>query len=286
MRIPFLALTPACVLLGFGSGVWTSGNISIFRLCLAFAGALAAHVSVNALNEYFDFRSGLDFRTIRTPFSGGGGTLPEKPEKAYLALITGGASFAVVCAIGVYFLYVVGVFLLPLGLLGLLIVFSYTIWIIRNPFLTLVAPGVGFGLIVMGTDFVLTGGYSCTAVFSSLVPFFLVSDLLLLNQFPDVAADRSVGRKTFPVVAGRKKSAILYGVILLLAYLAIIAGVYLRCLPETSLMGLASLTIAVPTFRGVIRYAGTVTRLVPYLGLNVIVILTTQALVAGGLLVG
>ena len=139
---------------------------------------------------------------------------------------------------------------------------------------------------VMGTDFVLTGGYSWTAVFSSLIPFFLVSDLLLLNQFPDVDADRSVGRETFPIVLGRKKSAILYGGFLVLAYVAIIAGVYFRCLPRTSLMGLASLAIAVPTCRGVIRYADNVTKLMPYLGLNVIIILTTQVLVAVGLLVG
>lgn len=39
---------------------------------------------------------------------------------------------------------------------------------------------------VMGTHFALTGEYSATAGLASLVPFFLVSDLLLLNQFPDV----------------------------------------------------------------------------------------------------
>jgi 1,4-dihydroxy-2-naphthoate octaprenyltransferase len=287
MRIPFLALTPACVLLGFGSAVWTSGRVSAFHLALAFVGALAAHVSVNALNEYSDFRSGLDFKTIRTPFSGGSGSLPEKPEKAPLALITGLTAFAVVCAVGAYFVWVAGLFLLPLGLLGLIIVFSYTDWIVRNPFLTLIAPGLGFGpLMVMGTDFVLTGGYSWTAVFSSLIPFFLVSDLLLLNQFPDVDADRSVGRRTFPIVAGRKNGAILYGIFLVLTYVSIIAGVYFRFLPRTSLLGLASLVIAVPACRGVIRYADNVTKLMPYLGLNTIIVLMTQVLVAVGLLVG
>jgi 1,4-dihydroxy-2-naphthoate polyprenyltransferase len=48
---------------------------------------------------------------------------------------------------------------------------------------------------VMGTDFVLTGEYSWTAFIASLVPFFLVSDLLLLNQFPDALPDQRIGRK-------------------------------------------------------------------------------------------
>jgi len=43
---------------------------------LALLGAFLAHVSVNTLNEYYDFKSGLDLETIRTPFSGGSGALP------------------------------------------------------------------------------------------------------------------------------------------------------------------------------------------------------------------
>ena len=74
-----------------------------------------------------------------------------------------------------------------LGLAGLLLVFGYTIWFTRDPYLCLIAPGLGFGpFMVMGTHFVLTGNYAWTAFIASLIPFFLVSNLLLLNQFPDV----------------------------------------------------------------------------------------------------
>ncbi len=47
---------------------------------LVLLGALAAHGAVNALNEYADYRSGLDLRTARTPFSGGSGTLVDHPQ--------------------------------------------------------------------------------------------------------------------------------------------------------------------------------------------------------------
>jgi 1,4-dihydroxy-2-naphthoate octaprenyltransferase len=254
---------------------------------LALIGAICAHISVNAFNEYFDFRSGLDSRTERTPFSGGSGTLPQRPNLARLALGTALLTFAITGLIGIYFLRVRGLSLLPLGILGLLAVVAYTPWLARYPVLCLIAPGLGFGtLMVMGTHFVLTGKYSGMAFFASLVPFFLVSDLLLLNQFPDVEADRSVGRRHFPIVIGRRASSLIYGTFLLSAYLAIILGVCLGYLPRTSLIGLVTIVIAAPTGVGAYRYAEDVQQLTPYLGLNVIINIATPALVAVGLLVG
>ena len=186
MRVPFLILTPACVLLGLGTATRSSGHIRVIQFIFLLIGAVAAHISVNAFNEYFDFRSGLDFRTSRTPFSGGSGTLPLSPSLAQQALRTAIATFAITILIGLYFLMLRGLLLLPLGLFGLLIIVAYTPWMARNPFLCLIAPGLGFGpLMVMGTHFALTGEYPWTAFVASLVPFFLVNDLLLLNQFPD-----------------------------------------------------------------------------------------------------
>ena len=80
MRLPFLALPPVCVLLGLGSAIWTQAEINWFHFVLVLIGALAAHISVNAFNEYFDFKSGLDATTSRTPFSGGSGRLQKNPE--------------------------------------------------------------------------------------------------------------------------------------------------------------------------------------------------------------
>lgn len=287
MRIPFLILTPACVFLGFGSAVWTSGAVNLFYLILVLIGAISAHVSVNALNEYADFKSGLDFKTSRTPFSGGSGTLPRRPEKARVALVTGITAFAIMGLIGLYFVYAIGLMLLPLGVLGALIILSYTIWLTRNPLLCLIAPGLGFGpLMVMGTGFVLTGGFSWTAFVSSLVPFFLVSNLLLLNQFPDVEPDRRVGRRHFPIVSGKRISTLIFGVFLFASYLSIAVGVYLKHLPRASLIGLFSIVVAVPTLAGVFRWAADTKRLLPYMGLNVTIVIATPILVAIGLLVG
>lgn len=287
IRAPFLVLAPVCVLLGIGTAVWTRGQIDVLHAVLAFVGAVAAHISVNALNEYADFRSGLDFKTQRTPFSGGSGTLPANPEMARYALGIGLTTLTLTGLIGLYFLYVWGLGLLPLGLLGLVAIVSYTSWVTRYPVLCLITPGLGFGMfMVMGTDFVLTGNYSWTVFVASLVPFFLVNDLLLLNQFPDVEADRSIGRRHYPIVIGQQASSIIYGVFLLLAYLSIIAGVLLDLLPTASLLGLVALIIAMPTAVGAYRYAEDMEKLMPYLGFNVLLNILTPILVAIGLFIG
>ena len=287
MRISFLLLTPVCVLLGSGTAFWTCGHVNVLYFSLAFIGALSAHISVNSLNEYFDFKSGLDFKTRRTPFSGGSGTLPENPNMARQALGTGLITFGITASIGIYFLIVRGLLLLPLGLFGLLLVFFYTNCFTRDPLLCLIAPGLGFGpLMVMGTDFVLTGAYSLTTFIASLVPFFLVSDLLLLNQFPDVEADREAGRQHFPIVVGPRVSSLIYGAFLLLAYVSIIFGFYFEDLPRFTLLGLLTVPIAVAAFYGAYRHGENIKKLLPFMGLNVIIIILTPVLVATGLFIG
>jgi len=286
MRLPFLVLPPVCVALGAGTAVWTQGHINVLHLIAAFVGAVAAHISVNALNEYFDFRSGLDLKTRPTPFSGGSGTLPANPGAARLALTTGLVSLGLTALIGIYFVIVWGWGLLPLGLVGLATIAAYTVWLTHSPLLCLLAPGLGFGtFMVMGTDFALSGNYTWTAFVASLVPFFLVSDLLLINQFPDVEADREVGRRHLPIILGRRKSSLIYGAFLLGAYLSIVVGWLLDLLPAAALLGLLTLPLAVPTALGAYRHADDMEQLVPYLGRDVLIVVLTPLLAAIGLFI-
>jgi 1,4-dihydroxy-2-naphthoate octaprenyltransferase len=287
IRLPFLILTPACYSLGLAAAVWTSRGVDPIHAVLALVGALAAHISVNTLNEYYDFKSGLDATTRKTPFSGGSGTLQEHPDLSQQVLATGLIALALTGLIGMYFLSLRGSSLLPFGLLGLIVILAYTPLLTRSPLLCLITPGTGFGLlIVMGTNFVLTGEYTWTAFIASLVPFFLVNNLLLLNQFPDVEADRAVGRRHLPITIGRKASSVIYGIFLLGAFLAIVMGVLLDYFPKASLLGLGTLLLAVPALRGAIRYAEDIPKLIPSLGQNVLINILTPVLVAIGLFVG
>lgn len=286
-RVPFLTLPPVVTLLGLSTAVWrTGGQVNYGYFLLALIGGLAAHISVNALNEYHDYKTGLDALTQRTPFSGGSGTLQARPDLASKALGLGVFSALVVILIGAFFLWKLGWGIVPLGVLGLLVVIAYTPWLTHSPLACLIAPGLGFGLLmVMGTDYVLTGSYSLAAFWASLVPFFLVNNLLLLNQFPDVEADKQVGRRHYPMVIGRKKSAIIFGVQLALAYLAIILGVVLGYLPWPTLLGLITLVIAIPTYQGVRAHADDMEKIVPLMGKNVLINLATPLLMAAGLFI-
>ncbi len=286
MRVPFLILTPACVLLGIATAVRSGAQINPVHVLLVLASAVCTHISVNALNEYDDFKSGLDARTQRTPFSGGSGTLPANPGIAKIALTTALVSLCIVALTGLYFTWLRGFALLPLGLLGMFVIVAYTPWLTRNPLLCLIAPGLGFGpLMVMGTHFALTGHYSWTAFAASLVPFFLVSNLLLLNQFPDVEADKTVGRRHFPILIGRRLSSFIFSTFLLLTYATILVGVLLSILPPWSLLGLATLYLAIPLLKGSITHAEDIQKLVPFMGNNVLVNLLTPVLVAVGLFI-
>lgn len=286
MRVPFLVLPPACVALGAGTAVWTGGEIKIVHLILAFIGAVAAHISVNAFNEYFDFKSGLDQHTVPTPFSGGSGTLAAHPEAARTALISASTALGVAALVGIYFLVVWGPAILPLGLLGMILIVIYTPWLTHVPFLCLVAPGLGFGpMMTMGTDFALTGTYTWTAFIASLVPFFLLVNLLLLNQFPDVDADRSVGRRNYPMVVGRKNAAYIFAASMAGVYLSLIVGWALNLLPAWALLGLGTLPLGVITVTGAFRYADNLEKLVPYMGFNVILNIVTPILAAIGLFI-
>lgn len=287
MRLPFLILTPACVVLGLATAMWTNGSVNWFHFILVLIGAAAAHISVNVFNEYFDFKSGLDQNTTRTPFSGGSGRLPENPELEKATLIMAWVFMALIVGLGVYFGFEVGLGIIPLGLLGLAIIYFYTGWITRFPLLCLIAPGLGFGpLMVMGTDFVLTGSYSWTAFLASLVPFFLVSNLLLLNQFPDVEADQNIGRKHYPIQIGKVKSSRIYLAFLFLPFVAIVFGILSGQFPLTSLIGFLSLILAIPITRGVLAHAEETEKLIPTMGQNVIINLVMPALVAFGIIIG
>jgi 1,4-dihydroxy-2-naphthoate octaprenyltransferase len=287
MRLPFVILAPACALIGLGTAYLQTKHINWFYFILAAAAAVLAHISVNAFNEYFDYKTEVDTRTQRTPFSGGSGTLQAHPELSKATLTLSWTSLIIVGLIGLYFCSIWGWQALPIGIMGLILLYGYTAWMVYQPVLCLIAPGLGFGpLMVLSVHFALTGTFTWQALIASFVPFFLVSNLLLLNQFPDVEADQSVGRKHFPILVGRKVSGYIYVAFLLAAYLVVILGVSFGFLPRFSLLALLTLVVSVQIIRSVLANSENIPSLIPAMGQNVIVNLLTPVLLAIGLFIG
>jgi 1,4-dihydroxy-2-naphthoate octaprenyltransferase len=279
MRPPFLILTLACVFLGFCTSFATGALIDDTLLALIFIGAMSAHISVNMLNEYHDFKSGLDFKTKKTPFSGGSGALPDNPKIANIVLFFGLFALFVTITIGIYFITIVGNAILPIGLVGLVIIITYTQWLNRMPLLCLIAPGLGFGLLmVVGTHIVLTFEYSLLVWQVSLIPFFLINNLLLLNQYPDMQADASVGRNTFPLAFGIERCNLVYGLFMIAAYSMIMLYVLVGILPAISVIALIPLVLSIFVLIGAIKHKSNIGSFPKYLGANVAATILTPFL--------
>jgi len=283
-RAPFLLLALVAWAIGAAAAYWLPGPVHWDQALLALLAAVLAHTAVNSLNEYHDFRSGLDLHTTRTPFSGGSGVLPRHPAWAPPALALGLITLLASIALGLHLVRAGGPAALVLGLVGVLLVTTYTPWLNRTPWLCLIAPGIGFGpVIVAGTGVVLTGGFDPRLLAASLPMLFLASNLLLLNQLPDREADAGVGRRHLPIVIGPRASLYVFGAGLLAGYASLVLGWLGGLLPAGVLAGLVTLPLGIVVLRGAWRHHADSARLTPVLGQNVLLVLGTGGLQAAGL---
>jgi len=287
IRAPFLILTVVCVFLGASTVVASKVDINGGFFVLALLGALSAHISVNMLNEYLDFKSGLDLMTKKTKFSGGSGGLVEAPDMLNVVLVFGLVFLLITTSIGGYFVWVYGIKIIPIGAVGLALIVLYTRWINRHPFICLIAPGIGFAvLMVVGTQFVLQGEYTLLPWIVSIAPFFLINNLLLLNQYPDIQADASVGRYHLPIAYGVSASNITYAVCVLLAALAIIISTLSGALPPLSWLALLPMPLAMFSLYGALKHGEDIGYYPQYLGANVAVTVLVPFLLGISLVMG
>ena len=282
-RPSFLLLSVVLIFLGT-TIAWYHGFFNLWYSLLAFAGLLLLHISVNVLNDYFDYKSGIDLSTKRTPFSGGSGILPAAILEPASVFRFGMVCFLLAVPIGIYFVLATGWLLLPLLIIGAILILLYTTHITRLGWPEL-APGLGMGMLpVLGAYFVQSGSYPLTAILATIPSGILVHNLLLLNEFPDVEADKKGGRKTMPIALGEAKASKVYSALTIAVYLWIIAMVAAGFLPAPTLLGLLTIPLAVKAIRGALSYHDQA-KLLPALGANVLLILLTQLLLGAGFIV-
>jgi 1,4-dihydroxy-2-naphthoate octaprenyltransferase len=282
-RAKFLLLPVTLVAAGAAAAAY-DGSFDLLNTLLALVGLTAMHVSVNSLNEYSDFRRGIDLATERTPFSGGSGTLPsgELPASAALYLGLGAALLGLV--IGIYFLSVFGWKLMPIFVLGAVSVLGYSDLLARA-YVGEVFAGLGLGTLpVLGTAMVQGGELGPAALAASIPPFFMTFNLLLLNEFPDEVADREGGRRNLVRLLGRTGAARAYVVAAWMVPVCLVVAVAIGALPTICLLAcLPSLALIAPT-----RWALTAPLEpvpLPALGANVIWNLATNTVLAISLVI-
>ncbi len=160
--------------------------------------------------------------------------------------------YAVGSLIGLYLAYERGLPILWIGLVGVVTSFFYT-----APPIKFVHRSIGeifialnFGtLMTLGAYYVQTQELSWAPVIASLPVGLLILLVLYINEFQDYNADKAVGKLHWVARMGREKASIVYGVLLAVAYLTVVAGVVYGAVPKWGLISLLTIPIAIKAYK-------------------------------------
>ena len=230
IRIRFLLASVIAVSTGLTISWWTGNSITIFDAVLTFLGVLALHTSVDLLNDYWDFKRGIDSKTVKTKMSGGSGVLPEgllEPKQVYRAgiifLIIGGL-------IGTYFVVTDGIIIGIILAFAILSIYFYSTkivnWGLAEVFVTIKGT-----LIVIGTCYIQTSQINESMVLGGIVVGVLSSFVLFITSFPDYNIDKAKGRKTLIISLGLKRSCTVFWLFPIVVYALTIASIILDLFP-------------------------------------------------------
>jgi 1,4-dihydroxy-2-naphthoate octaprenyltransferase len=273
------------VSVGLALNWWQNNSIDPFDAVMIFAGVMALHASVDLLNDFWDFKRGIDTKTKRTKMSGGTGVLPEgllKPSSVYRA----GVAFLIIGAIiGGYFVITDGIIVAILLGFAILSIYFYSTRIVDSGLGEFFVAVKGC-MIVLGTYYIQSGQITVESVLGGIVVGSLSSLVLFIASFPDHDADKSKGRKTLVIVVGKQKAANLFWIFPLVSYLAIIIGVSASLFPLMSLISLLSIPLMIKSGLGLRRNFDSVESLIPYMSSTLMFSRITGALFIAGFLIG
>lgn len=293
----FLLLAVVLVLLGsalaYKHDLANEVTFSIVNALLMLIGNVLAHSSVNLFNEYFDYKTKIDFHTTRTPFSGGTGLMVQGVTTPKGVLTAAVLTLLISLIIGIYFVFVSHWFLLVLIAVGVISIVLY------NLVLAKILMGEFFAGLALGT-FVVLGTYigltatpdmpvsnllPLSVILISIPPGILTALLLFLNEFPDADVDKEGGRFHIVNWLGRKTSAYLYCLGLLATYVMILLTPMLSFSTYFVYIGLLTLPLAIKAGTSALKFNSETEKLIPAMGINVLIVLVTDLLLAIGVMI-
>ena len=264
IRVRFLLASIIAVSVGLALHWSQNGSIDYLDLILTFAGVMALHASVDLLNDYWDFKRGIDTKTTRTKMSGGTGVLPEgllKPSSVYRA----GVAFLIIGSlIGSYFVMTHGILIAIILGFAILSIYFYSTKIVDSGLGEFFVAVKG-SMIVIGTFFIQSGEVNIESILAGIVIGTLSSLVLFIASFPDHDADKSKGRKTLVIVVGKKKAIKLFWIFPLISYVVIVIGVSVSLFPVLSLITLLSFPLIIKSGLGLQKNYDAIDELVPYM---------------------
>jgi 1,4-dihydroxy-2-naphthoate octaprenyltransferase len=242
-RPKFLLASASPVLVGSSLGYSATGTFDWGLFILAMLAIMALHAGANITNDYYDHISRNDWLNENpTPFSGGSRYIQKGLLSPRATLMAGLFALTLGAAVGVIIVMVTqSPFILILGLVGLLGGFFYTAPPVRLGYRSAGESAIFllFGVLpVYASCYLQTGAFDTTAVLPGCVVGILIFLVILANEFPDVAADAAVNKKTLVVRFGVPASVWVYRVSMIASF-ALAAAMLVR--PLTFLAGLAYL---------------------------------------------
>ena len=284
IRVRFLLASIIAVSVGLAITWWHTGNISIFDAILTMCGVLALHASVDLLNDYWDFKRGIDTTTHRTKMSGGSGVLPEgllKPAQVYAA----GIAFLIIgTAIGIYFIATDGIVIGIILAFAVISIYFYSTKIVDWG-LAEVFVAIKGSMIVMGTYFVQTSQITEQSVLAGIVIGVLSSLVLFITSFPDHDADKAKGRKTLVISLGMQKACSILWIFPAITYGITIIAVVFEIFPVFCLIILSTAPLIIKSGYRLKQNYDKLTNLIPVMSSTLYFSRITGALLVVGFLV-
>jgi 1,4-dihydroxy-2-naphthoate octaprenyltransferase len=284
IRVRFLVASIIAVSVGLAITWWHTGNISIFDAILTMCGVLALHASVDLLNDYWDFKRGIDTTTHRTKMSGGSGVLPEgllKPAQVYAA----GIAFLIIgTAIGIYFVATDGIVIGIILAFAVISIYFYSTKIVDWG-LAEVFVAIKGSMIVMGTYFVQTSQITEQSVLGGIVIGVLSSLVLFITSFPDHDADKAKGRKTLVISLGMQKACSILWIFPAITYGITIIAVVFEIFPVFCLIILSTVPLIIKSGYRLKQNYDKLTNLIPVMSSTLYFSRITGALLVVGFLV-
>lgn len=244
IRVRFLLASVIAVSVGLAINWNLNNSIDLFTAFLTFAGVMALHASVDLLNDFWDYKRGIDSITKRTKMSGGTGVLPEgllKPSAVYRA----GIAFLIIgSSIGAYFVFTSGPIIAIILAFAILSIYFYSTKIVDSGLAEFFVAVKGT-MIVLGTFFIQSNQLSLEPVLGGIVVGALSSLVLFIASFPDYDADKSKGRKTLVIAAGKKTSTRLFWLFPIISFSVIVIGASNGLFPISSLIALVPIPLVI-----------------------------------------
>lgn len=284
-RAPFLTATFVPVFLG-AVVARAHGYSAWWLMLLALLGASAIHLGLNVANDVSDATSGADEANVNpTMFSGGSRVIQYGLVSLKAMKTTSLVCYAIGTAIGLYLTAMAGPQLLWIGASGLFLSFFYT----APPFklvhrgLGEICVALGFGpIMVLGTYYVIAERLSFEAFYASLPVALLIMLVLYVNQIPDRPADERAGKRTIVVRLPQRSIITGYVVSVAATYLLILVGAATRIMPIWTLLGLATIPLALQVYRGISSHYNSPYELMAAMGKNIqLHLFTGLALIVG-----